>query len=59
MKPDKPKLTRSEVSRLGGESTSKRKQKAARENGKLGGRPPKPDAEPKRRARYEKQKSGG
>lgn len=41
---------------IGGRSTSEPKQAAARENGKLGGRPLKPDADPKRRARYLRKK---
>lgn len=35
----KAKLTRSEAGRLGGSATSDAKADAARENGKLGGRP--------------------
>jgi len=36
----------------GGSAKTAVKQKAAAENGKNGGRPPKPDADPKRRQRY-------
>lgn len=60
LSPDK-RITKSDAGRMGGTvggaSTSDAKRLAVRENGKRGGRPLKPNADPARRDRYLRSKS--